>query len=56
MNANLTGTNFMWSDLRDCDFRGSKFRKTICVEAKLQKAKLDPVDNESVYLKFARLE
>jgi uncharacterized protein YjbI with pentapeptide repeats len=56
MNANLTGTNFMWSDLRECDFRGSKFRKTIFVEAKLQNAKLDPLDNESVYLKFARLE
>jgi uncharacterized protein YjbI with pentapeptide repeats len=42
--------------LRNCDLRGSKFSKTIFVEAKLQNAKLDPLDNESVYIKFAKFE
>jgi uncharacterized protein YjbI with pentapeptide repeats len=56
MNSNLTRTNFMWSDLRNCDFSGCKFNKTVFVEAKLQNAKLDRLDNESIYLKFAKLE
>jgi uncharacterized protein YjbI with pentapeptide repeats len=56
MNSNLTRTNFMWSDLRNCDFSGCKFNKTVFVEAKLQNAKLDRSDNESIYLKFAKLE
>jgi uncharacterized protein YjbI with pentapeptide repeats len=56
MNANLSGANFMWSDLRNCDLSGAKFRKTVFVEAKLQGAKLDSLENKSIYLKFAKME
>jgi uncharacterized protein YjbI with pentapeptide repeats len=56
MNANLSGTNFMWSDLRNCDLGGCKFKKTVFVEAKLQNAKIDSLENQSVYLKFAKLD
>ncbi|MDW0134022.1 MAG: pentapeptide repeat-containing protein, partial [Nitrososphaeraceae archaeon] len=55
-NANLSGANFMWSDLRNCDLSGAKFRKTVFVEAKLQGAKLDSLENKSIYLKFAKME
>jgi len=46
----------MWADLRGCDFSGAKLEKTIFVEAKLQNAKMDSLQNESVYLKFAKIE
>jgi uncharacterized protein YjbI with pentapeptide repeats len=46
----------MWSDLRNCDLSGAKFRKTVFVEAKLQGAKLDSLENKSIYLKFAKME
>jgi uncharacterized protein YjbI with pentapeptide repeats len=46
----------MWSDLRNCDFSGAKFRKTVFVEARLQDAKLESIENQSIYLKFAKIE
>ncbi len=56
VEANLAQTNFMWSDLRECDFSGSRMKKTIFVQAKMQNAKLDIIQRDTVYLKFANLE
>jgi uncharacterized protein YjbI with pentapeptide repeats len=46
----------MWSDLTNCILSGAKFSKTVFVEAKLQNAKLNSLENQSVYLKFAKME
>jgi uncharacterized protein YjbI with pentapeptide repeats len=56
VDANLTRTNFMWSDLRESDFTGSAMTKTVFVEAKLQGAKLENIKKDVVYLKFAKLD
>jgi uncharacterized protein YjbI with pentapeptide repeats len=42
--------------LRNCDLTGAKYKETVFVEAKLQNAKLSSLENQSVYLKFAKME
>jgi uncharacterized protein YjbI with pentapeptide repeats len=55
-DSNLTRTNLMWANLQNSNMSGCKLSKTIFVYANLMNVRLDNVDQNGAYLKYAKLK
>jgi uncharacterized protein YjbI with pentapeptide repeats len=55
-DSNLTRTNLMWANLQNSNLSRCKLLKTIFVNANLMDVKLDNVDRNGAYLKYANLK
>jgi uncharacterized protein YjbI with pentapeptide repeats len=56
IDSNLRRTNLMWADLQASNLSGCKLFKTIFVNANLMNVKLDNVDQNGAYLRYAKLK
>jgi uncharacterized protein YjbI with pentapeptide repeats len=56
LNSNLTRTNLMWANLQNSNMSGCILSKTIFVYANLTNVRLDNVDQNGAYLKYAKLQ
>jgi len=56
LNTNLTRTNLMWANLQNSNMSGCILSKTVFVYANLTDVRIDNVDQDGAYLKYAKFK